>query len=505
VEATFLAGLIALFNLFPQWVGIWMGMDGDSLEWRFLPLLAPQYPVYLPWLNLWWGAALSLDLALIGLGRWSLALRWADLAVRALGTAVLYRLLTGPPILGSNPEWTAAHPWLEGSWPGGEALVEPLGLVLRILLLVFLVVLSLSALRRLVPLLAREFGLGPLVDKGISPRRTPEILAIFRKDARQAYAVLDRDGRFGEEPEGAPAKLFHRITVLVAGVAGRLTPGRRLLFILCLVAALVNPSIWSLVACAGLFFLLLMELVERVALRDEMEIARELQRDLLPAVPPTLPGYNTASSWRTANQVGGDYHDFLPASGGRMAIVVGDASGHGMAAGLLMAIASATLKAAVDLDPTPQRVAGQLNRALHRAGGRRDFMAVFYGLLDPEPGRLDFICAGQPFPLLMRAAGGIEELGEGALPLGMREHAQPSAATVALEKGDRLILFTDGLAEAVAGPDEEAFGFDRIHQLAAAGGNAQEIHDRILAAFEEHVANLPLADDLTLVVIARDG
>jgi sigma-B regulation protein RsbU (phosphoserine phosphatase) len=176
-----------------------------------------------------------------------------------------------------------------------------------------------------------------------------------------------------------------------------------------------------------------------------------------------------------------------------------------MAAGLLMAIASATLKAAVDSDPTPRQVADQLNQALFRAGGHRAFMAVFYGLLDPDSGGLDFICAGQPFPLLLRAAGGIEELGEGALPLGMRERTRPSAATVALERGDRLVLFTDGLAEAVAGPDDEAFGYDRIRQLAAAGGSAREIHDRILAAFEKHVAGQPLADDLTLVVIARDG
>jgi hypothetical protein len=92
-----------------------MGMSGDPVAWRFLPLLSPQYAVYLPWLNLWWGAVLLLHLLLIGLGRWNLALRWADLAVRALGTAVLYRLLTGPPILGHNPGWAAAHPWLKGS------------------------------------------------------------------------------------------------------------------------------------------------------------------------------------------------------------------------------------------------------------------------------------------------------------------------------------------------------------------------------------------------------
>lgn len=505
LEAALLAGLLLLVNFFPQRVGVWIDVGGDTLEWRFLPILAPGYTAYLPWLNLWWSAALLLDLALIGRGRWSLALRWLDLAVRVLGVTVLYRLLSGPPIVGLNREWTATHARLRDFWPRLETLEEPLALAIRILLLVFLAILALAALKRLALLLARELEMGPLADEGVSPRRRPEVLDIFHRDARRAYAVLDRDGRFREEPEGVVGKLLHRIRVVFAGVAGQLTPGRRWLFILCLVAAGVDPTPWSLIACAGLFFLLLMELVERVALRDELEIARDLQRDLLPAEPPTIEGYRVATSWRTANEVGGDYHDFLPASEGRTAIVVGDASGHGMAAGLLMAIASATLKAAVDSDPEPQQVAEQLNRALHRAGGRRAFMAIFYGLLDPGSGRLDFICAGQPFPLLLRAAGGVEELGEGALPLGIHERARPSAGSNILEQGDRLILFTDGLAEAVAGPDEEAFGFDRIRQLATAGGSAVEIHDRILAAFERHIADQPLADDITLVVISRGG
>lgn len=516
LEAALLAGLLLLVNFFPQWVGVWIGIGGDTFEWRFLPILAPGYTAYLPWLNLWWSAALLFHLALIGRGRWSLALRWLDLAVRVLGVAVLYRLLSGPSIIAPNWEWTATHAWLRDFWPRVETLEEPLALAIRILLLVFLVILALDALRRLALLLLvepidevtlialiRELGMGPLTGEGVSPRRRPEVLDIFHRDARRAYAVLDRDGRFREEPEGVVGKLFHRIGVVFAGVAGQLTPGRRWLFILCLVAAGVNPTPWSLIACAGLFFLLLMELVERVSLRDELEIARDLQRDLLPIEPPMIEGYGVTTSWRTASEVGGDYHDFLPASEGRTAIVVGDASGHGMAAGLLMAIASATLRAAVDSDPTPQRVAEQLNRALYRAGGRRAFMAIFYGLLEPGSGRLDFVCAGQPFPLLVRAAGGIEELGEGALPLGMHERARPSAGSIIVEQGDRLILFSDGLAEAVAGPDEEAFGFDRIRQLATGGGSAVEIHDRILVAFERHTADQPLADDITLVVIGR--
>jgi hypothetical protein len=243
LEAVFLAGLLLLVNFFPQWVGVpWIAIGGDTVEWRLLPILAPGYTAYLPWLNLWWSAALLLQLALIGRGRWGLALRWLDLAVHVLGVAVLYRLLSGPSIVGPNPEWTATHPWLRDFWPRVETLEEPLALAIRILLLVFLVILALAALRRLALLQTREPGMGPLADEGVSPRRRPQMLDIFHRDARRAYAVLDRDGRFREEPEGVVGKLFHRIGVVFAGVSGQLTRGRRWLFILCLVAAGVSGS-----------------------------------------------------------------------------------------------------------------------------------------------------------------------------------------------------------------------------------------------------------------------
>ena len=93
-------------------------------------------------------------------------------------------------------------------------------------------------------------------------------------------------------------------------------------------------------------FLLALELVDRVLVRDELEVARQLQRDLLPSERPDCPGYRIAHSYRTANEIGGDYYDFLPLPDGRLALVIGDASGHGMAAGLLMAIANAALKLA---------------------------------------------------------------------------------------------------------------------------------------------------------------
>jgi sigma-B regulation protein RsbU (phosphoserine phosphatase) len=186
-----------------------------------------------------------------------------------------------------------------------------------------------------------------------------------------------------------------------------------------------------------------------------------------------------------------------------VALMVGDATGHGMAAGLVMAIANATLKTALDLDPEPRRVLAVLNRTLCRTGTRRTFMTVFYALLDPETGALVSISAGHPYPLLHRAGGGIEEVGTGSLPLGVRDNLAPEPQASALAAGDLLLLYTDGLAEAVDARGE-AFGYDRIASLAGGGGTPQEVHDRVLAAFDAHVGGEALRDDLTLLVVGRD-
>jgi hypothetical protein len=345
---------------------------------------------------------------------------------------------------------------------------------------------------------------------------------LFRSDAAEAYQVLTRDHRGEPEPEGRLRRLLHRIRLLFLGVSYKLTPARRLLFAAGLLSAVLGLAHCSIlvddsrlnVAIDGspvltgfgfgcLLFLLALELVDRVRVRDELEVARQLQGDLLPLEAPEAPGWRFAHSYRTANEVGGDYYDFIPLADGRLALVIGDASGHGMAAGLLMAIANATLHTAVDVDPRPEPVAAMLNRALLRTGGQRAFLTLFYAVLDLATGTLDHHGAGHPFPLLRRAAGGaVEELGSGGLPLGLRPGVEPPAARVTVRPGDLLLLYTDGLAEAVD-PAGRAFGFERLAALVGAGGDAGQVHARIVAAFEAHLAGGPLHDDVSLVGVER--
>lgn len=350
-----------------------------------------------------------------------------------------------------------------------------------------------------------------------------DLRRMFDKDAVRAYAVLTRGHDDTPEPKGKIGRFFYRIKLTFLGLSYKLTPARRLLFASSLLSFFIGmfgdpmevrasgetrifvdfSPFWFALSLAMMVYLLALELVDRIRVRDELEVARELQEDLLPHDVPPIPGYDFAHSYRTANEVGGDYYALTPLADGRVALLVGDASGHGMAAGLVMAIANATLKTALDLDPSPERVIRLLNRTLCRTGTKRTFMTVFYALLDPATGKMEYVCAGHPFPLLRRADGTIEELGYGGLPLGMREPLEICLQSAALEPGDLLLLYTDGLAEALDTQGREAFGYPRISALTRDGGSPRSVHERILRAFDHHVGDEPLKDDLTLLVAAR--
>jgi hypothetical protein len=328
-----------------------------------------------------------------------------------------------------------------------------------------------------------------------------DLRRLFDQDAAHTYKVLTRDREGEAEPEKRAQRLLYRARVVFLGLSYKLSPPRRLLFVACLLFAVLGllspPSFdftssqtriyldfspfWFLLSLGGLVWLLAMELVDRVRVRDELEVARKLQSDLLPDTAPDLPGYRFAHSYRTANEVGGDYYDFQPLPDGRLALLVGDVSGHGIAAGLLMAIANATLKTALELDPEPRAVASWLNSTLYRTGDRRAFRTLFYGRLEPTSGELRYICAGHPFP----------------------RQIELSASQVTLDRGDLLVLFTDGLPEAVNAPNGEAFGFHRLKVLLQEVATPSKVHDRMLLAFDQHVGHEPLIDDLTLVVMAR--
>jgi serine phosphatase RsbU (regulator of sigma subunit) len=341
-----------------------------------------------------------------------------------------------------------------------------------------------------------------------------DLKRLFDRDASRAFGVVTRE-HDSEEPKSDVGRFFYRAKILFLGLSFKLSPPRRVLFGLCIVLAVLaiqavdKTSVgggqfifFHVAAVAGLVFLIVLELADRIQVRDELEVARELQRDLLPPHPPVIRGWDFAFSYRTANTIGGDYYDFIPLEDGRVAVVIGDASGHGIAAGLLMAIASSALKLAIDLDPTPSSVAGFVNRALCRSGGNRSFMTMFYGLLDPESGRMDYVSVGHPYPMLRRAHGEVLELGKGGLPLGIREHLESPTGAVTVERGDQLLLFTDGIPETID-PSGADFGYERIRRALVLGGSTAAVHDRVVREMATFQGDAVAHDDRSLVVISR--
>ena len=168
-----------------------------------------------------------------------------------------------------------------------------------------------------------------------------------------------------------------------------------------------------------------------------------------------------------------------------------------------MAIANSALKLGFDADPDPVAAAELVNRALCRTGGRRAFMTLFCGVLEPQSGRLQFVCAGHPFPLLRRADGEIIELGTGSLPLGIRMELALERYEAVIKPGDTLLLYTDGVVETLE-PGGESYGFDRLREGLAPGGASQAIHDRVLRELDRFRGDEPVYDDCSLVVIARE-
>jgi len=353
---------------------------------------------------------------------------------------------------------------------------------------------------------------------GVGPRDLP---GLWRRDWQRAYSILMRDHEEDELPKSWFGRQWYRVKTFFLELSYRLSPARRLLFVLCVVLAFLGLQsdtlevaaddrieIWQhpalmFIAVVGLVFLLIFELADRVQVRDELEVARQLQWDLLPQEAPAVAEYDFAFSYRSANTVGGDYYDFLQLDDGRLAIAVGDASGHGIAAAMLMAISNSTLRLAVDTDPQPYAVARMMNRALVGSGGPRAFLTLFYALLEPASGRFDYVCAGHPFPLVRRAGGEIDKLGSGSFPLGLRQEVELSVGSDILRPGELMLVYTDGIPEALDASGE-AFSFERVQTVFEPGGTPQEVHDRILGDLDSFLGSEPLVDDRSLVVIGRE-
>lgn len=239
----------------------------------------------------------------------------------------------------------------------------------------------------------------------------------------------------------------------------------------------------------------------------EMRVVGDLQRDMLPAVAPTLPGYRVAVHYATSTRAGGDYYDFFPMTDGREGLLVADASGHGAPAAVLMAMTRTVLRGPSARWTGPSPVIDALHGHLERAIPAGQFVTACCAALDPRHGALEVALAGHPPPLLARSNGEVETLdGPGRPPLGIPVPGTGASRCWRIEPGEVLLLYTDGLTEARS-PDGEMLGEERVRECFAANRrqSADRIRDRLAAELALHMGGAPLADDVTILVLARNA
>lgn len=247
---------------------------------------------------------------------------------------------------------------------------------------------------------------------------------------------------------------------------------------------------------------LFQEALEKQRMEEELAIAKQIQQRLLPAHTPVLPGFDLAGMNVSSREVGGDYYDWILFDQRHCGLAIADVSGKGAPAALLMANLQATLRALAVAHGNVAEMVGKMNHLVHASTDLSKFITFFYGELDLEEKRLTYCNAGHNPPLLLRANGQLQTLEEGGLILGMMRDVSYEAGTVSLYPGDVLLMYTDGVSEALNGKEEE-YGEERLvsvlrecRALPAAG---------IMACIHEHVTafcgDAPQSDDLTMVVL----
>jgi phosphoserine phosphatase RsbU/P len=233
---------------------------------------------------------------------------------------------------------------------------------------------------------------------------------------------------------------------------------------------------------------------------QEAEHAREIQQALMPRELPQIAGCQLAAQCVPARIVGGDYYDAIRLSDSRLAVVIGDVSGKGMGAALLMSNLQAIVRAFAPTGLPPHDLCARANQLIAANVAPGKYITFFYGVIDAERMRIDYCNAGHNPPLLHHRDGALETLTEGGPVLGILPNAPYACGSVDLRPGDQLALYTDGITEAVDANDEE-FGEDRLKALLARPANrAEQLRDQIIASVSTF-SNGNFHDDVTVLVL----
>lgn len=241
-----------------------------------------------------------------------------------------------------------------------------------------------------------------------------------------------------------------------------------------------------------------------VRMQEEVRLANQIQMNLMPAEAPELPRYEIAGKSRPAQTVGGDFFDYQGLSSGDLALSVADVQGKGLPASLLMASVQAMLRSQADAGISVKEAVERANRLLEDRVQTGTFVTLFYGFLKPSENRVSYVNAGHNPPLVRRADGTVEELSAGGLVLGVMGSVTYQVEQVELGIDDVLLLYSDGVTEAM-NEDGEPFGEGRLREVVdgAEGRTAAELLQEILESVERFTGDTEQSDDVTVMVVRR--
>jgi phosphoserine phosphatase RsbU/P len=363
-----------------------------------------------------------------------------------------------------------------------------------------------------------DSGLWQRISEG---RRLDELWAQFSADARASYGFYGRDIDWDEVNK---LPWWHRPLHIAKGLFFamfyKLTAPRRILLLIALLLLFSSGFKFDFAdkshlevrfeLFAALIFLLLLalELADKVTMKRDLEIAREIQSWLVPSTPPIVQNADVAFSTRPQNSVAGDYYDaFYPLGNGsgdeKLFLVVADVAGKSIPAALLMATFHASLRTIADGSVSLEELVLRLNRSVmsNSQDGRR-FTTALLAEYFPATRRLEYINAGHNNPILRRRNGSIERLEVGGVPLGIEPDSQYQIGSVDLASGDFLLLFTDGMVDAFNQSGEE-FGDPRLVSCVSSlqSQNAQQAMQFLMQQVDAHVGATRQFDDITCLVL----
>jgi serine phosphatase RsbU (regulator of sigma subunit) len=365
--------------------------------------------------------------------------------------------------------------------------------------------------------------------------KAEDLQRLFTRDAREAYEFFARHID-PKQFEGLP---WHRRAVVqlrlfFTAFTMKLSPARRVVYAASLIFALsgffalmrwraaeadvgrlhvVIPALTlpdgmtSLaIAFALVNLLVLLEVADRLSLKNDLEIAREIQKAMLPPPRFRAPGADVAGLSRPANTVGGDFFEILPLGDGRLVVAVGDVAGKGSPAALLMALLLAMMRTLVDERLEPAALMERLNVQVCRQAPGTRFITLFYAVLDMATGELTYVNAGHTQPLVIRGDATIARLNEGGVALGLFEASAFQAGRITLAPDDLLAIYSDGITEA-ENPQGQPFDEAGLERVLAVehGNNVAAIGSAVVRAVEQYTSDVRFADDLTLLLLRRSA